>query len=409
MSLTLEQLEFLRTPAAGDLLAMDLPAEPLQAIQRLRRHCAREEASAVATLRALRRRAAASGRFPEALAGRMLATDTLLQQASSFRLAVWKGRRFAERAPGAGDGGEVLDLCCGLGADAIGLARAGLRVRGIDVSPAAVLCATHNAEAAGLADRCRFELADVTALLLPADAIVHVDPDRRQADRRSPSLADGSPGEAFLRALPARSATGAMKLSPALDPGALVDFPASELEYVSEGGVCRQLLAWWGPDAPAGNPPRRRARVVFGPAEDPQSVSLEAGNAPPAPLREPGPWLLEPDPAVLAAGGVDDLAAAEGLWRIAPGLGWLFADAPPATPLVRNFRVLDVVPGRERDVARALRRLDAGRVEIKPRGLKLNTDALQRRLRGRGQRNLAVLWCRLAQHQRAFLCERASP
>jgi len=119
--------------------------------------------------------------------------------------------------------------------------------------------------------------------------------------------------------------------------------------------------------------------------------------------------LIEPNPAVLAARGADDLAAAEGLWRIDRGLDWLFGDGPVATPLARSFRVLDAVAGRERDIARALRRLDAGRVEIKTRGLKLNTDVLQRRLRGRGSQNLAVLFCRLGQHQRAFLCQRAEP
>ena len=410
MPLTLDQLEFLRTPAAEELLAMELPGDPLRAVVALRKRCEPDQAAAVETLRGLRHRAHASGRFPGELAARLLATDALLQQASSFRLAVYKGGRLAElaRQVGCADG-EILDLCCGLGADAVGMARAALRVRGVDVAPEAVVCARHNAAAAGVAERCRFDVADAAAVELPAAGVVHVDPDRRAAGKRSVHLSDGSPGEAFLRALPNRTRAGAMKLSPAIEWTELTDLPVDELEYVSERGVCKQLLAWWGTPGPVGSDrPRRRATVVGGEIDRPRVASLAAGEAPYADIAAPGEWLIEPDPALIAAQAVDDLAAAEGLWRLAAGLVWLSGGAPVDTPLAHSFRVLADVPGREREVARALRKLDAGRVEIKPRGVKLDTDALQRRLRGRGRRPVAVLWGRLGQKQRAFLCERAT-
>lgn len=407
MPLTPEQLEFLGSAAAAELLAMDLPDDPLHAIQKLRKLCAADEAAAVAELRQVRHKAGASGRFPGPLAARMLADDAMLQQASSFRLAVWKGRRLAERARQAGCADRrAVDLCCGLGADAIGMAMAGLGVRGVDVSAAAVLCAAHNAAAAGVGERCRFETADATAIELPADAAVHVDPDRRSSGRRSAHLADCSPGEGFLRALPRRAAAGAIKLSPAVEWTELTDLPADELEYLSERGVCKQLVAWWGGGRHDEAGPRRRATVVFGGFDDVQSASIAAGQAPYAPIDRPGEWLIEPDPAVIAAQAVDDLAAAHGLWRLAAGLAWLSGGAPVETPLAHSFRVLADVPGRRRDVARALRRLDAEWVEVKARGVRLNTDVLQRRFRGRGRRAVAVLWGRLGQRQRAFLCER---
>jgi SAM-dependent methyltransferase len=402
MSLTLDQLEYLRTDAAADLLAMELSDDPLHAILTLRKRCGPDEAAAVAELRELRTRAQRGGRFPQSFARQMLATDKLLQQASSFRLAVWKGRRFAERF---GGDAEVIDLCCGFGADAIGLAAAGLSVRGVDVSAEAVVCAAHNAAAAGVGDRCRFEVADATRLDLPASAVVHIDPDRRASGRRSVELADHRPGEAMLRELARTAAAGAMKLSAALPHREAEELPVGELEYVSESGTCRQLVAWWSRQR-APRPPRRRATVVWGPPEAPESASLAAGQAPRAATRPPGEWLIEPDPAVLAAGGVDDLAAAEGLWRIDRALVWLFADRPIASPLAHCFHILDAVPGRQRDVARAVRRLRGGIVEVKPRGVKLDTDALQRHLRGRGSRPLAVLWYRVGEHQRAFICER---
>ncbi len=410
MELTVAQLEFLSGPKAAELLAVDLPTNELRAVDLLRRQCSPGEAAAIITLRELRQRAVASGRFPPELADKMLATDKLLQQASSMRLAIWKGRRLADLlSPGTqqATGAAVWDLCCGLGGDAIGLARAGFGVRGVDNDPAAVLCATHNSRAAGVDELCAFETADVERLDLPADAVVHIDPDRRASGRRTIELGDFSPPGPALARIVARTRAGALKLPPGADAMELESIVAEMFEYVSEAGVCKQLVAWWNHQGHAGqDTPRRRATILTGPLEDPQAVSIDAGVAPYAPIGLPGPWLIEPDPALLAAEAVDDLAAAEGLWRIAIGLPLLFGERPVHTPMATCFEVLADVPGRNRDIAHAVRKLDGGTVEVKPRGLKMDTDRLQRQLRGRGRRPLAILWCRLGAKQRAFICRR---
>ncbi|MFW6146521.1 MAG: methyltransferase domain-containing protein [Planctomycetota bacterium] len=403
MSLTLSQLEFCRSLTGEALAAAPLPDDRLAALEQLRRTCEPAQAAAVMAMRDLRRRAGQDGKFPDAWAERLLATEPLLQQASSIRLAVYVGRRLAAAAGPA----PVWDLCCGLGADALGIAAAGGSVRGFDRSGEAVCCARHNAVVAGLADRCTFEVADVTTLDLPADAVVHIDPDRRASGRRVAGLANLEPGERFLRALPSRTAAGAMKLSPSLAVGEVAGWDGVAVEHVSEGGTCKQLLVWWGD--PAGAP--RRATVVAGDPLDPRAATLDVGQAPPTAVGQAGDVIIEPDAAVIAAGGTDDLAAhlagtAAPAWRLAPGLDWLTADAPADTPLARCFQVLAAVAGREADVAAAIRALDGGLVEIKPRGLKLDTDALQGRLRGAGRRTLVVLWGAVGARQRAFIAER---
>ena len=397
MALTIEQLEFLQTAEAAELLEMSLTPDPLGALGDLRKRTSANNAAAVAELRKLRDRAESSGRFPRQWARHLLATDKLLQQASSARLAVYVGRELARRA----NGRPVIDLCCGLGADAIGLALAEMDVTGVDVSPEAIACATYNAERLGVADRCAFTHADVTGVEIPDGAAVHIDPDRRASGRRVVGLADHAPDEAFLRELVGRTAAGAMKLSPAFSADALVGWPEVEVETISEGGVCRQCLLWWPAERQAG-----RATVVGGEAFDPWAASIEAGVAGPARIDEPGPWLVEPDAAVIAGGGVDDLAAAHGLWRIDASLAWLFGPERVETPLATSFQVLREVPGRPRDVRKAIADLDGGVVEVKPRGLRLDTAALQRELRGPGQRRLAVLWTQLGRRQTAFIAER---
>jgi len=403
MSMTLSQLEFCRSLTGEALAAAPLPDDRLAAAEQLRRTCKPDQAAAVMTIRDLRRRARQDGKFPEAWAARLLATDPLLQQASSIRLAIYVGRRLTAVAGEA----AVWDLCCGMGANALGIAMAGGVVQGFDRSVEAVYCAKHNAVIAGLACRCTFDVADVTKLDLPADAVVHIDPDRRAGGRRVAGVANYEPGGRFLQALPSRTAAGAMKLSPSLATGEVAGWDDVAIEHVSEGGICKQLLVWWGVAARAA----RQATVVAGDPLDPCATSLVVGQAPPTAVGQAGRIIIEPDAAVIAAGGTDDLVQHLGeagipTWRLAPGLDWLTADVPADTPLARCFRVLAVVPGREADVADAIRSLNGGLVEIKPRGLKLDTDALQVRLRGRGDRLLVVLWGALGATHRAFIAER---
>ncbi|MCP4375982.1 MAG: hypothetical protein GY794_07390 [bacterium] len=399
MALTIEQLEFLSAPGGLDALSIELPDDPLAAQKRLRKKFSYDEACAVGHMRELRKRPVAVAKFSREHASAMLLSDELLQQCSSLRLANYVGRKMAELASSSGRS-EVMDLCCGLGGDAIGLANAGLAVSGYDISPEAIVCSAHNAKVMGVDDRAKFASADVTQLDIPPEAIVHIDPDRRSGGRRVVSISELQPGEEFLRWLTQNTIAGAMKLSAAMDFTELDDWPGVRLEYVSEDGVCKQLVVWWSSDdSPSAS---RSATAVWGDIHDPQSESILA-DAPVTPFGEVGPWLIEPGPEVIAAHAVDALAARDNLWRAYPGMLWLFGNEPVDSHLARSYEILQTVSGREREIRIALKKLNAGLVEIKSRGVSINTDALQRRLRGKGDRPLVVLWTRMGDKQKAFI------
>lgn len=57
--------------------------------------------------------------------------------------------------------GRALDLACGQGFGAVWLARRGLKVRGLDVSPVAIGQARDLARRSGVEHRCRFDVADL--------------------------------------------------------------------------------------------------------------------------------------------------------------------------------------------------------------------------------------------------------
>jgi hypothetical protein len=291
-----------------------------------------------------------------------------------------------------------------MGVDALAIAAEGRNVTAVDREPSALACTEHNAAAMDAAERIIVERVDVTQMSLSADAVVHVDPDRRPTGRRGTSLQQAAPPPRFLAELMKRTAAGIIKLSGAIDPDELADLPPCSREYASEQGVVKQLLVGWGlPGRPAG---ATFATKLLGTIDDPAAATLQAGLAPPAGAGEPGAYLIEPDPAVIAADGTDDLAEAHGLWRIEPGHVWLTGDAPAKTPLAASFEILQAVPGRQKDVGRALRKLGAGLVEVKPRGVRLDTDRLQRSLRGEGERTLSVLWTRRGLSEVAFIAVR---
>jgi SAM-dependent methyltransferase len=68
---------------------------------------------------------------------------------------------FATHAEAFPTTGRALDLACGQGLGTVWLARRGLNVWGLDVSPVAIAQARDLAARNGVGDRCRFDVADL--------------------------------------------------------------------------------------------------------------------------------------------------------------------------------------------------------------------------------------------------------
>lgn len=73
-------------------------------------------------------------------------------------------QQFSDAFPTAG---YALELACGRGTAAVWLARRGMDVVGLDVSPVAVAAASELARTTGVAQRCRFDVADLDHGLTP--------------------------------------------------------------------------------------------------------------------------------------------------------------------------------------------------------------------------------------------------
>lgn len=308
------------------------------------------------------------------------------EMASGALAAGHKAGRFARVMPGA----EVLDLCCGIGADATALAGAGLVVTAIDRDPL-------RAWMAGINSGCATLAADVESIEL-GDRAFHLDPSRRDEDGRRIRYEQLTPGPAFIeRACSGRS--GAVKLPPGINPDEL---PPGELEYLSERGRLTQAVLWTGVltgcgvSATALHPDRPPATIA-GEAEGPASIphaDLESG------------WVHTADPCVERAGMLAALCRRAALGMPNPQTGLLCGEARVEDPLLTAFRLRAVMPWRREKVIDWLRAHDGGLVEVKTRGKAVDTDIEQMALRAEGDTAFVVFVLRFGEAVRAVVCER---
>ena len=376
MTLSPETLAFLVSDAGARLLAdlatADLSdSNTLALLTRLRRHHTPEQAGAA--LEQARLRLKAIDKFGTD-AARMFFTRSALEQASD-PLA----RRYRAQVA---DGLDVVDAGCGIGADALALARAGGRVLGLDIDPLRVLLARHNAAALGV--NARFDVADVRAGLPPAD-LAFFDPARRDsAGDRIHDVERYDPPLATVRAW--RAPRVVAKLSPGVDKAQLAPY-GGQVEFISAGGALKEAVLWLGFDA------QRPAATLL------LAEGAYHWHAPPQPaavrLSAPRGWLLEPDPALLRAGLVAEAASAWDAYQLDAEIAYLTADTLPQTPWARAWRVLDWMPFNLKRLRAYLRERCVGTVTVKKRGAAVAPEELIARLRlsGSAARTLALTRC----------------
>ena len=389
-----EIAEYLMTSLGRGLLdetdrLLTLRADTLTALTRLRRAATPDQAVAAWEMADLRRRGQAKFGPP---ATRMYFVREALEQASGRGAADYHAARLA-----AAGVATVADLGGGIGGDALAFARAGLGVTLFERDPVRARFAEENARVWGLAERVSVVQADVTASDLSADS-AWLDPARRRDSRRVSDPEDYAPPLSWLTELSKRSIGSiGVKLSPAIDHALAGRFGA-ELEFLSEGGECREALLWLG-GAQTGD--RLRATVIT-----PQGAVSLAGreDAPGQTLAPNSRYLYEPDPAVIRAHLVGTLAQQIGAAPIDPKIAYLLGDELLPTPFADTYEVLDRFSYSKKRLQEALTAHDVGRVIIKKRGFSQEPDEVRKQLKLRGSQEMIIVLARVGQGHEVFLC-----
>ena len=277
----------------------------------------------------------------------------------------------------------------------------GGEVVAVDRDPVHLRMALLNAGAYGAGDRVRTRLADVREVDLDGVEAVFVDPARRSGGQgggggsRRLRTGDSEPPLDWCVALTERVDAVGIKAAPGLDHELV---PAGwEVEFVAEGRELKEAVLW----SPALAGATSRATVLPGGDE----LLPEPGAA--VECREPGAYLLDPNPAVTRAGLVQELARLLDAWQIDPMIAFLSADRPLRTPFGRSLRVLDSAPWREKELAGRLRAHGVGALDVRRRGLAGDVDVLRRRLRPAltpGGAAATLVMTRVADRPWALLC-----
>ncbi|MGV9373795.1 THUMP-like domain-containing protein [Micromonospora tulbaghiae] len=390
----LDQLAALRTPEGSAALAAAervAGGDPLAAAAALRSAGLPGGLAAAALTQAeLRRRAA--GKFGAAAAG-MFLTRAGLEQATRRVVADRRAARL--RAAGVT---TLADLGCGLGADALAAARAGIRVYAVEADPVTATMAAANAEAAGLADLVTVSCGDATAFDVTGVDAVFCDPARRRAGtgRRVFDPNAYSPPWDFVTGLAARVPRTVVKVAPGLDHALIPG--GAEAEWVSVDGDLVEAALWCGELAEV----PRRATVL---RERDDAVSLLTGTgaqeAPVGPVRR---FLYDPDPAVVRAHLVAELAAGLDATLADPSIAYLYGDQARPTPFARCLEITDVLPFSLKRLRALLRERRVGRVEIRKRGSALEPEKLRRDLRLSGDEAAGLALTRVAGAPTVLVC-----
>ena len=355
--ITAEEYDLLRSDELRQAIAAARGRDPLEvALDRTVPH-ARLVATQVKYL------ARAERKLPTYAAAQCILPPRAFEQASSEATAAHK--RIA--------GDTVLDLTCGLGVDALYLARHFRRVVALERDPLLARITADNLSRMGVAN---IEVVNSSAEeFLDRRGLhfdwVYADPDRRSAEgRKQVRLEACSPDIVALRPAIDRIAPRlCLKNSPLFDVDeALRLFPGSRVEVVSSGDECKEVVVYADGSGP----------LVTATALGTGSFSARPGAAAPeAPVFDPARyhWLVVPDVALQKARLARlHLAGKADCWS---DLGFGFAEEAPHNVIGRVLPVERIEPY---DPKRLKHELKGRGLELLKRDFPLPAEELMRRL-----------------------------
>jgi hypothetical protein len=372
--------------ALADAVALDpTDAGFLAASNKLRKRHPPELAKAA--LETVLLRAKARDKF--SLADRLYFTREALEQSSGELVSGYRAGRFVGF-------NLVLDLCCGVGMDAVQLALAGRGVYGIEADPLKAAMANANAAACGVTGRMIVQVGDVLTGPIPNAQAVFVDPSRRAGERR---VLDPEKYVPPLGAVLDRLRLGApvaAKIAPGVAQLHLGRYDA-EAEFVSAGGELKECVLWFGPLRTAA----RRATVLPGP----HTLAADEVTPDPPPSGV-GAVLYDPDPAVIRAGLLPLLAEQLGAVPVDHGVAVLTGPAAVRSPFADAYTVEHAAPfhvGKLRDYLRARH---VGRVTVLKRAVDLDVNEVTRKLKLEGDGHRVLVLTRSLGKQVAVVAEK---
>ncbi|MGP9019132.1 THUMP-like domain-containing protein [Streptomyces sp. BR1] len=368
------------------------PSQELAVATRLRRTHAPELVSAALAQARLRQRAVA--KFGADDAYRMFFTPNGVEQSTRATVAAYRAGVFASHGVRG-----VADLCCGIGGDALALARAGIEVLAVDRDELTAEVARANAAALGLAGLIEVRCADVADVDTSGWDAVFVDPARRGGRGRIFDPEAYSPPLSWAVGAALKAPFAALKIAPGIPHEAIP--PEAEAEWISDGGDVKEAVLWFGGGA-AESPGTGGMRGAVTPGSVratllPAHASLWTSAPLPAPPVGPvGRYLYEPDGAVIRAHLVAEIVAASGGRLVDETIAYVTNDEPYDSPYTTAYEITDELPFNMKKLKALLREREVGILTVKKRGSAVEPEELRRKMKLQGRNSATVFLTRVA-------------
>lgn len=330
------------------------------------------------------------GHFAE----RMLFTEAGLEQATRLQVAALHAGRYVRAGLTS-----VADLGCGIGADALAFAGAGLIVHAVDADEVTAAITTYNLApfpearvSHGTAEET--DLSDVES--------VYLDPARRTSGHtntsRLASSDDYSPSLDFAFGLAQKLPTG-IKLGPGFDRDLIPQ--DCEAQWISVNGEVVEVGLWFGPLKREGI---TRAALVMN--SDGMHELTSAADSEDTEVGELGKYIFEPDGAVIRARLIGDIARSIGAHMLDEHIAYMSSDVSVSTPFASTFEVVQEFALDVKVLAKELKARGIGTLEIKKRGVDIDPAEFRKRLSLSGKNSATLFLTRLGERRVALLAQR---
>ena len=386
----LADLDFLTSTRGQSLLTELARADlsdsaQLSLLSRLRKAYSPAEGAAALELARLRQRA--RDKFGSQ-ANALYFTVDALEQASHPLARAWRAQGWR--------GAQIVDACCGIGADSLAFAQAGAQVLGLEVDDLRLALARLNAQALSLT--VRFQQQDVRAWQPPRADLIFYDPARRDSQGQRLHHVEAYEPPLSLAVGWAKHVRVQAKLSPGVEL-AQIEKLGGGLSFLAVGEDLKEAVWDSQPDELG-----RRA-VLLRPEGALAWLRSVHEPEPPVRLSAPRAWLIEPNAALLRAGLVRHAAQAWDAFLLDETIAYLTSDARPDTPWARAWRVQAWLPFQLKRLRAALRERGVGRLTVKKRGSPITPEALMAQLKLKGDRAATVVLTRHQSQPIALICD----
>jgi hypothetical protein len=361
--------------------------DPLKLVGSLRKQGASPELSAqvVSQLKLRRKAATKFGPF----AKDMLFTEAGLEQATRLSVAAHHAGRF--KAAGIN---SVTDLGCGIGADSLAFAAAGLGVTAVEQDSQTAALATFNL--AGF-ENAKVIHSGAEQVELSSEGL-WFDPARRDLGHTGErhkvvGPEDFSPSLSWIFDL-ARTRPSGVKLGPAF-PLELIPEDA-QAEWVSHDGDLVELTLWFG----FGESGTRSALKL-----GEESHRYRANQAIAAEVGSLGKYVYEPDSSLIRSGLMGNLASELGLHLISQQIAYLSADQKISSPWLKTYELIEELALDEKRIAAWCRAREIGILEIKKRGVDITPEQLRPKLKLKGAGTATLILTKVGGARKALFCK----